>query len=53
MRRERKAGCSPSEAILKYQEVLEVSLMTSVSYHSNPNAEVAKVLKIDTPYTLS
>jgi hypothetical protein len=31
---------------LEYQEVLEVSLMTSVSSYSNSNPEVAKVVKV-------
>jgi hypothetical protein len=32
--------------MLKYQEVLEVSLMTSVSSYSNSNLEVAKVVMV-------
>jgi hypothetical protein len=32
--------------MFKYQEVLEVSLMTSVSSYSNSNLEVAKVVMV-------
>jgi hypothetical protein len=37
--------------MLKYQEVLEVGLMTSVSSYCNSNLEVAKVVKVGSLHT--
>lgn len=39
--------------MLKNQEVLEVSLMTSVSSYSNSNLEVTKVVNVGTLHTPS